>query len=104
LTNDEKVIAIMAITNDGIPAIATLIAAVPDMLAALKASIADRDLPGDRRSALYVRYHHADRCGRDRPAHAGCQRGMGASASKAGCMPIPAASNSLAAALMSFLS
>jgi hypothetical protein len=36
-------------------AIATLIAAVPDMLAALKAWIADRDLPGERRWALYVR-------------------------------------------------
>src|SRR5271165_5058210 len=36
-------------------AIATLIAAVPNMLAALKAWIADRDLPGDRRWALYVR-------------------------------------------------
>jgi hypothetical protein len=30
--------------------------------------------------------------------------GMAASASKAACMPIPAASNALAAALMSFLS
>jgi hypothetical protein len=28
---------------------------LPDMLAALKAWIADSDLPGDRRSALYVR-------------------------------------------------